>query len=346
MIARPSATRCCWPPESCEGLRSSSAGEAEQRRRRGRAARAWSAAGSRRTFRPNRMFSATLRCGNRAYDWNTIEMRRSAGRDAGDVAPVDQDAAFARRVEPGDHAQRRRLAAARRAEQHDELARGGGEAGPVDGLGGAPVLADGVEAERAHRPLRAATGRGAWPARVTAWSRRKAAGSDRGRSNAWPRVSRRAGATGRRENPQIGSPGARSSPRPRRPGACAPALHPHIARGVIRASYHRRASGRHWAGSQENRLRSLAIAIALVFATTATLPLVAEARRIGGGGAIGMQRSLPPRAAPPGRAGAPGCARRAACRRADAAAGAAPPRPSARGWARSPASPPVSASPR
>jgi predicted lipid-binding transport protein (Tim44 family) len=55
-------------------------------------------------------------------------------------------------------------------------------------------------------------------------------------------------------------------------------------------------------------MRSLALALALVFATTATLPLVAEARRIGGGGAIGMQRSLPPRAAPaavPARPAAP-----------------------------------------
>ncbi|MEP7140476.1 MAG: TIM44-like domain-containing protein [Caldimonas sp.] len=55
-------------------------------------------------------------------------------------------------------------------------------------------------------------------------------------------------------------------------------------------------------------MRSLALALALVFAATATLPLVAEARRIGGGGAIGMQRSLPPRAAPqavPARPAAP-----------------------------------------
>ena len=55
-------------------------------------------------------------------------------------------------------------------------------------------------------------------------------------------------------------------------------------------------------------MRSLALALAMVFATTATLPLVAEARRIGGGGAIGMQRSLPPRAAPaavPARPAAP-----------------------------------------
>ena len=41
------------------------------------------------------MFSATLRCGNSAYDWNTIEMRRSAGASAGDVAAVDEDPAFA-----------------------------------------------------------------------------------------------------------------------------------------------------------------------------------------------------------------------------------------------------------
>ena len=45
-------------------------------------------------------------------------------------------------------------------------------------------------------------------------------------------------------------------------------------------------------------MRSLALALALVVASTATLPIVAEARRLGGGGAVGMQRSVPPRAAP------------------------------------------------
>ena len=44
-------------------------------------------------------------------------------------------------------------------------------------------------------------------------------------------------------------------------------------------------------------MRSIALALALVFASTAALvPDAAEARRMGGGGAIGMQRSLPPRA--------------------------------------------------
>jgi predicted lipid-binding transport protein (Tim44 family) len=43
-------------------------------------------------------------------------------------------------------------------------------------------------------------------------------------------------------------------------------------------------------------MRSLAMAFALVFATTALAPTAADARRIGGGGAVGMQRSLPARA--------------------------------------------------
>ena len=30
MIARPSATRCCWPPESCDGLRASEARQPEE----------------------------------------------------------------------------------------------------------------------------------------------------------------------------------------------------------------------------------------------------------------------------------------------------------------------------
>ena len=45
-------------------------------------------------------------------------------------------------------------------------------------------------------------------------------------------------------------------------------------------------------------MKSFALAIAVAFAAASLLPTVAEARRIGGGGAIGMQRSLPPRATP------------------------------------------------
>ncbi len=72
-------------------------------------------------------------------------------------------------------------------------------------------------------------------------------------------------------------------------------------------------------------MRSLALALALVVAAAATVPGVAEARRIGGGGAVGMQRSLPARTpdAVPARPAAP-VAQAAAPATAGAAAAAAP----------------------
>jgi predicted lipid-binding transport protein (Tim44 family) len=75
-------------------------------------------------------------------------------------------------------------------------------------------------------------------------------------------------------------------------------------------------------------MRTLALALALVVAAAATVPGVAEARRIGGGGAVGMQRSLPPAApaaALPARPAAP-VAQPAAPATAGAAAAAAPKR--------------------
>jgi predicted lipid-binding transport protein (Tim44 family) len=78
--------------------------------------------------------------------------------------------------------------------------------------------------------------------------------------------------------------------------------------GVIPDPYDRRAPSSPGELSKETAMRSLALALAIVFASAATLPGVAEARRIGGGGAVGMQRSLPPRTAPealPARPAAP-----------------------------------------
>ena len=46
--------------------------------------------------------------------------------------------------------------------------------------------------------------------------------------------------------------------------------------------------------AKETAMRSLALALAVTFAASSALPGIAEARRIGGGGAVGMQRSLPP----------------------------------------------------
>ena len=56
-------------------------------------------------------------------------MSRSRGALEGDVLAAEQDLAAGRQFEPGDHPQRRRLAAARRPEHDEELAVGDGEIG-------------------------------------------------------------------------------------------------------------------------------------------------------------------------------------------------------------------------
>ncbi len=54
------------------------------------------------------------------------------GRDAGDRSPVEEDLALGRLLEPGDHAQGRRLAAAGRPEQAREGAARDLQRHPVD----------------------------------------------------------------------------------------------------------------------------------------------------------------------------------------------------------------------
>ena len=49
-------------------------------------------------------------------------MSRALGGTSLTIAIADLDGAGADRLEPGDHAQRRALAAARRADEHDEFA--------------------------------------------------------------------------------------------------------------------------------------------------------------------------------------------------------------------------------
>ena len=98
--------------------------------------------------------------------------------------------------------------------------------------------------------------------------------------------------------PDIASRGMNASP-------LHPHAPPHMRLGVIRPPYDRRAigSGR----SEGTPMRSLALALAVFVAAAASFPGNADARRIGGGGAIGMQRSLParPPAALPARPAAP-----------------------------------------
>ncbi len=80
MIARPSATRCCWPPESCDGLRSSSCARPEQvgdvraSRRADVGRRAPCAPSGRTRCSRRRTGAETARS-----DWNTIAMLRCDG---------------------------------------------------------------------------------------------------------------------------------------------------------------------------------------------------------------------------------------------------------------------------
>ena len=81
----------------------------------------------------------------------------AARRQVGDVAVADQDLAAGHVLEPGDHPQERRLAAPRRADEHEKLAVGDEEVEVVDG--DRPVvegLAQIAELELGHVSLRSA----------------------------------------------------------------------------------------------------------------------------------------------------------------------------------------------
>ena len=77
-MARPIATRCCCPPESSRGFRSSSFS-------RPRISDVFatfasiSSFGRPAIFKPKATLSRTEMCGKSAYDWNTIAISRSEG---------------------------------------------------------------------------------------------------------------------------------------------------------------------------------------------------------------------------------------------------------------------------
>ena len=84
-----------------------------------------------------------------------MRVEREELKDEGDVAiarlqvldrlVVDEDIALVDRLQPGDGAQRRRLAAAGRAEQHDEFLVGDGEVELPDDIVVTEILLDVVE---------------------------------------------------------------------------------------------------------------------------------------------------------------------------------------------------------
>ena len=117
--ARASATRCCWPPESCRGLRRSNPVSATS-----------SSAPATRSFSSAPL--TPLRFSPKADVVRDREVREErvaledrvdvalVGRQAGDVTVAEVDRARRRLLEAADHAEARRLAAARWAEQREE----------------------------------------------------------------------------------------------------------------------------------------------------------------------------------------------------------------------------------
>ena len=77
---------------------------------------------------------------------------RRCGGTRADILAVEQDAAFARRLEAGEHAQQRGLAAAGGPEQREELALPDVERERVDRDHRAEALADRLEAHQRGLP--------------------------------------------------------------------------------------------------------------------------------------------------------------------------------------------------
>ncbi len=97
------------------------------------------------------MFFATVRCGIQRVALEDHRDVAVLGVDVVDDAVTDGDGALAQLLEPGHQAQRRGLAAARRAEQHEQLAVGHVQRQVVDGGGVAEALGDAVEADLCQR---------------------------------------------------------------------------------------------------------------------------------------------------------------------------------------------------
>ena len=119
--ARASATRCCWPPESWRGLRLSSPARPTSRRISVTppsdvlAAHAAATQAERHVLEDRQVREERVRL----EDGVDVAL---VGRPAGDRLLAEVDRALGRLLEAADHPQRRRLAAAGRAEQGEEAA--------------------------------------------------------------------------------------------------------------------------------------------------------------------------------------------------------------------------------
>ena len=164
-MARPMATRWRWPPESALGLRLEQLVEAEDARPRRAPASSISCLRHLLQLEPER----------HVVEHAHVRVERVVLEHHGDVAVLrrhvvddavaDADRPLRDRLEPGDHPQRGRLAAARRADEHHELPVGDVEVERAHRLGAVGVdLPDVVEHDVSHRrpPMRSV---GAWHVR-------------------------------------------------------------------------------------------------------------------------------------------------------------------------------------
>ena len=138
-IARPSATRCRWPPESCSGRRSRSGSSPSELAARCDALVRFPL---RHTGHLQRE-GDVLEHGHVRIERVVLEDHRHvavAGSDVIDQPAVDVDLAVADIFQPGDHLEQGALAAARRPEQHQEFMVLDGEVDRGDRLGLAVCL--------------------------------------------------------------------------------------------------------------------------------------------------------------------------------------------------------------
>ena len=139
--ARASAMRCCWPPDNCAGYLASLPGSPTSFRQFG--------------YPRKRLLARHLAVGeavghvvgHREVGEQRVRLEHDAvvalgRRQPRDVAPGELDAAGGLHLEPGDDAQQRGLAAARRPEKADELALGDVEVDVRQRGEGAELLAD------------------------------------------------------------------------------------------------------------------------------------------------------------------------------------------------------------
>ena len=149
--ARARATRCCWPPDSSQVRRRSRAAEPDELQRLVRPA-------------PLLLLRDLLLAEAVADVLGDVHVREqrvvledrvdaaAVRRDAGDRLAGEEDLAGRRLLEAGDHPERRRLAAARRAEQARERAAGDPERHRVDGDHVAEPLRDVEDLDVGARP--------------------------------------------------------------------------------------------------------------------------------------------------------------------------------------------------